>query len=414
MQQMAEIQEDVDQQDLQYLVSDAVWDHAEVQDQLVRDADRLLGGHEDSMLLLDETAFGKKGKKSAGVSRQWNGRLGKVDNCQVGVFGALCRGTAAVLVLARLYLPKCWTEDPKRCKDAHIPENQRTFQSKSQIALGIVKRARASGARFVWVGADAGYGKEPQYLRELGDSDERFMVNVHKTQRFFEEDPKPFLPTIFTGKGRPPKRLTTKATSVSVEMWAKSQPETAWSTVDVRHSTMGLIRVQAMRRTAWIWDHEEPTARRWTVLVVRELGHNGKTSYALSNAADDLPLQQLVQAERQRFWIEQAFRDAKTELGLADYQARNWNCWHRHMTLCMMAHLFTVETRLHEVETIPMLSVRDIRTALAHLLANPGSTDLKIFENIANRQRQRWESTRKRYEKQGVPPTWTGFGNPIM
>ena len=101
------------------------------------------------------------------------------------------------------------------------------FDYTSQIALGIVKRARANGARFAWVGADAGYGKEPQYLRELGDSGERFVVNVHKTQRFFAEDPKPFLPVAIPGKGRPSKRLTTTATPVSVESSALPSARTS-------------------------------------------------------------------------------------------------------------------------------------------------------------------------------------------
>ena len=153
MQQMSEVQDDVDQQDLQYLVNQAAWEHQAVQDQLTRDADHLLGWHADSLLLLDESGFIKNGKMSAGVSRQWNGRLGKVDNCQVGVFGALCRGTASTLIQGRLCLPECCTDDPKRRAKAHIPIEHRSFLSKSSMALQIVARAGACGARFAWVGA---------------------------------------------------------------------------------------------------------------------------------------------------------------------------------------------------------------------------------------------------------------------
>ena len=414
MQQMAEAQDGVDQQDLQYLVSQAVWDHQSVQDQLTRDADRRLGGHTDSMLLIDESGFCKKGKMSAGVSRQWNGRLGKVDNCQVGVFGALCRGTASTLIQGRLYLPKSWTDDPARCDKAHIPEEQRAFRSKSTIAMDIIRRARSSGARFAWVGADAGYGKEPQFLREIAKSGERFIINVHRTQRLYDEDPQPRVPTPESQRGRRPSRLTTTAVSISAEAWASAQPHDAWTTVDIRHSTTGLLRVRAMQRRAWFWDGEEESAQRWTLLVVQESGPEGKISYALTNAAEDLPLVELVRADRQRFWVEQAFGDTKSELGLADYEVRSWTGWHRHMTLCMMAQLFMVETRIQEAVTIPMLSMRDIRTALAQRLANPGQREIRPFKVIAEHQKQRWASTKKRYEKQGIVPVWPRFANPTM
>ncbi len=414
MQQMAEAQTGVNQQDLQYLVSQAAWDHQSVQDQLTRDADRQLGGHADSMLLIDESGFCKKGKMSAGVSRQWNGRLGKVDNCQVGVFGALCRGTASTLIQGQLYLPESWTDDPARCAKAHVPADQQAFRSKSAIALDIVSRARFCGARFAWVGADAGYGKEPHFLRSLAAAGERFMVNVHRTQRFFAEDPQPSVPTPEASRGRRPTRLMTTAVAITAETWAAAQPHDAWTTIDVRHSTAGLLRVRAMQRRAWLWDGEEQDAQRWTLLVVQESGPDGKISYALTNAAEDVPLVELVRADRQRFWVEQAFGDTKSELGLADYEVRGWTGWHRHMTLCMMAQLFMVETRIQEADAIPMLSMRDIRTALAQRLASPAQREIRPFEIIAAHQRQRWTSTQKRYEKQGIVPVWPRFANPTM
>ena len=169
-----------------------------------------------------------------------------------------------------------------------------------------------------------------------------------------------------------------------------------------------------MQRRAWFWDGEEESAQRWTLLVVQESGPEGKISYALTNAAEDLPLVELVRADRPRFWVEQAFGDTKSELGLADYEVRGWTGWHRHMTLCMMAQLFTVETRIQEAVTIPMLSMRDIRTALAQQLANPGQREIRPFKVIAEHQKQRWASTKNRYEKQGIVPVWPRFANPTM
>jgi SRSO17 transposase len=414
LQQMAESQESVDRQDLQYLVSEAVWDHQKVQGQIAQDADRLLGGHDDSMLLLDESAFAKKGKHSAGVGRQWNGRLGKVDNCQVGVFAALCRGTAATLVQGRLYVPKDWTDDLKRCSKAGIPDEARGFRSKSAIALDMVANSRRLGLRFAWVGADAGYGKEPQFIRHLDDAGERFVVDVHATQRLFLNDPMPHVPMAGSNHGRKPTRLVTVHAPISVEAWAAKQPASAWQEVLVRHTTIGPLRVQALRVRAWFWDHQESDARRWTLLVIREIDRPDEISYTLTNAANDLPLQVLAQAQRQRFWIENTFGDAKSELGLGHYEVRSWVGWHRHMTLCMLAQLFITEQRFAESEHIPMLSTRDLCTVMFSLLTDPDRSFARTCQVIEERQRQRWDSQRKRYEKGRETPVFVPFRNPTM
>jgi len=117
----------VDHQAMQQMLTDAGVDWKGFGAQIAKDTDTLLGG-QDAFLLLDESAFAKKGEASAGVARQWNGRLGKVDNCQVGVFATLCRGDRASLVDTRLYLPKAWSEDPARCHQAAIPEDQRVYR----------------------------------------------------------------------------------------------------------------------------------------------------------------------------------------------------------------------------------------------------------------------------------------------
>jgi len=135
--------------------------------QVASEADRLLGGHPDSCLLIDESGFVKKGKDSAGVARQWCGRLGKLENCQAGVFAASCRAERQIPIDGRLYLPKEWVENRQRCRQAGIPETEIVARSKAQHALAMVQQARADGLRFAWVGLDGGYGKEPWLLRAL-------------------------------------------------------------------------------------------------------------------------------------------------------------------------------------------------------------------------------------------------------
>ena len=409
MQQMAEALTGVDRQNLQYLLSEAQWDHRDVQRQLARDADALLGGHNDSALILDESAFSKKGEHSAGVGRQWNGRLGKVDNCQVGVFVGLCRGVGVALISARLYLPKSWTSNAKRCTKAHIPKDEQAFKTKSQIGLEMIRAARADGVRFSWVCADAGYGKEPQFLRNLDALGERFIIDIHTTQRIFLSDPEPQLPEPTGRSGRKPARLITRVVSQRVDTWMRAQPASAWQPLEVRHATLGPIQVEALRQRVWLWDKNETETRSWTLLIVRNPDNHEDIHYALTNAPDDNPLIEIVRMERQRFWIEHAFGDAKSEFGLAHYEVRTWVGWHRHMTLCMMAALFSLGERMRESKKIPMLSTRDLRTIMAELIMHPDLDRDKVYEVIADRQMQRWESIRKRYEKSGLQPLFHGL-----
>ncbi len=164
MERMAEIVPESDEQVLQHFLTNSDWDERGVLDQVALDADALLGGTEDSALLIDESGFTKKGNKSVGVARQWNGRLGKVDNCQVGVYAALSCGSLSTLIDTRLYLPAEWVKDKARCKAAKVPYKARKAKTKPQLALEMVRHARQLGVRFNWVGMDSLYGNDPALL----------------------------------------------------------------------------------------------------------------------------------------------------------------------------------------------------------------------------------------------------------
>src|SRR4051812_11072627 len=188
-------------------ISNAPWRHEPVIAQIGRDADRLLGGKPDSALIIDESSFVKQGDHSVGVVRQWCGRLGKVDNCQVAVFAVLTDGTRHTPVDMRLYLPQRWIDDPARCDRAEIPPEARTMRSKTDLALELVRAARARGMRFGWVGVDGGYGKEPAFLRALDDMGEIFVADVHCDQRVWSEPPGLHVPAPkVKGQGRPPSK----------------------------------------------------------------------------------------------------------------------------------------------------------------------------------------------------------------
>ena len=134
MERMVEVVPDSEWQSLQNFLSCSPWSGKRLLDQVARDANNLIGGDADSCLIVDESGFSKKGKKSFGVSRQWNGRLGKVDNCQVGDYSASCCLSQAVSIDSRLSLPKSWTNDPSRCIKAGVPEDRLEHRNKAELA----------------------------------------------------------------------------------------------------------------------------------------------------------------------------------------------------------------------------------------------------------------------------------------
>jgi len=329
MERMAEVVPGSDEQVLQHFLSNATWDERAVLAQVALGADKLLGGSEDSSLLIDESAFTKKGEKSVGVSRQWSGRLGKVDNYQVGVFAALCKDGASTLIDTRLYLPQAWVKDKRRCRLAGVPA-----------------AARRLGVRFQWVMADGGYGKDPQFLRSLDAQGELFIVDVHQDQRIYLEDPKPFVPVAKQGRGRKHSRLQAQVESMRVDRWLESQPSSAWRRVTLRDSTKGALQVDIVQQRVWLWDGSEAQAREWHLVVRREVKAPERIKYSVSNAPADTSVSRLASAQGQRFWIERSFQDGKSHVGLDHYQARGWKAWHHHMALVMMAMLFMLKERI--------------------------------------------------------------------
>jgi SRSO17 transposase len=180
MERMEETVPDADEQSLQHFISNSTWDARAVMNQVAADADALLGGFDDTILVIDDSGIPKKGTRSVGVSRQYCGQTGKVDNCQVGVYASLVHGDKATLIDARLFLPERWTSDEERCEKAGVPVEERSFRTKHEIALEIVQNALDSGVRFAYVAFDGFYGENGELLRILDGAGLRFLADVHK------------------------------------------------------------------------------------------------------------------------------------------------------------------------------------------------------------------------------------------
>ena len=214
---------DTDSQALHHLLTEAGVDWDGLSGEVARQADALLGD-EQAALILDESAFAKKGTASAGVARMWNGRLGKVDNSQVGVFSA-CRDQRVTLLDTRLYLPKDWVEDAERCRRAHIPEEARQLEANASLRWSCSIRPAIHGVRFGYVAVDRGYGKDPAFLRGLETRSLCFLADVHKHQRIWLDDPAPYRPAT-TSRGRP---ASTAHRPARADEWAAQQPVSAGS-----------------------------------------------------------------------------------------------------------------------------------------------------------------------------------------
>ena len=180
---------EAEHENLQHFLSDSPWEAKGVWQWAGREANRLLGAGADAMLLIDESAQSKKGEHSVGVARQYNGRLGKIDHCRVGVYAALARGTRATLVGARLFLPEAWTGDPERCRRAGVPEEEIRARSKLDLARELVAEAVAHGLRFAWVAFDCFYGRDQGFLCELEDQGHGVVADVPADQLVWEEKP---------------------------------------------------------------------------------------------------------------------------------------------------------------------------------------------------------------------------------
>jgi SRSO17 transposase len=328
---------DRERQGLQKFIGQAEWHHQPLLTELVSEvADEL--GQADAVLVFDPSAFPKKGTESVGVQRQWCGRLGKVDNCQVGVYLGYVSRVEHALVDFRLYLPKEWANDRDRRQKAGVPREVR-FRTRHALALQLLDE-RGPSLPHAWVSGDDEMGRSSWFRSQLQSRHERYLLAVPSNtlvRDLLADDPP------YSGHGRRPRVPFTRA-----DQWCAAVAEDAWQTIEVRDGEKGPIAVQAARTLVEARTEGRSSGVVETLVVLREQQGDGswKHDYLLSDAVLGHPLAEFARVFKAQHRIEECLERAKGEAGLADYQVRTWEGWHHHQTLALLATWFlTQETR---------------------------------------------------------------------
>src|SRR5215216_1899391 len=307
---------------MQRLLNGAGWDADGVRDDLREYVVEHLG-NPAAVLVLDETGFLKKGTHSAGVARQYTGTAGRIENAQVGVFLAYAALAGVALIDRDLYLPKAWTDDRERCRAAGIGD-QVAFQTKPQLAQAMLQRAVAARVPFSWVTGDSVYG---------GDRSLRVWLEQHAIPHVLAvKRTEPLLTMTDRGPGQVPAE----------QLLAEVEPE-QWLRLNAADGSKGKRLYDWVRVPLWRlgW----PANVGFWLLARRSISDPTDLAFYVCFAPAATSLATLVRVAGCRWRVEEAFEQAKGEVGLDHYQVRQYGAWYRHITLAMAAHAFLAVTR---------------------------------------------------------------------
>jgi SRSO17 transposase len=316
------------------------WNADDLRD-IVRDYALETLADDDAVLVIDETGFLKQGKASCGVGRQYTGSAGKITNCQIGVFACYVSHHGHAFIDRALYLPKAWTDDPKRMAKAHVPLNT-GFATKPALARTMIERSIAAKVPFAWVAADSvyGVGEVEMALRRAGKG---YVLGVSSNHSF-------------NSYGKP-RSVAGTADIIAQDL----QPED-WKRLSAGEGTKG------PRLYDWAYleladldagDYDDSFTGIWTRgLLIRRTIADGDLAFFSTWAPAGTAIETLVKVEGQRWAIEDSFETAKNELGLDHNETRSWHGWHRHVSLVMLAFAMMAVIRHHANAAPPPKMVR--------------------------------------------------------
>jgi len=388
---------------MQHFISQSPWSGGEV---IARIQEAIIGRGElaeGAMLLLDESADEKAGKYSVGAARQYNGRQGKVDHCQVGVFISLAKGQFSTWVDGEVFLPESWFGEAYADyrQRAGIP-SERQFKTKLELGLAMIRRAKAHGLPFEAVACDTLYGRSSWFRDQLADDKIEYYADVPCHTRVYLEQPQIGVPANRPGKpATKEKVLSPKA--MRVDRLGK-HADTLWRTVALRTSERGILTADFAVIPVWTVRPNLEVCPE--TLIIRR--HQKKCSYSLSNAPASTPLASLARRKSQRYFIERDNQNAKSEYGWDEFQTTGLLAWEHQLALTILAAWFIAETKLdwahhherdpalldeYQIDILPALSVANVREMLCAAMPLPQLTPIQatqlVIEHLDNRTRSR-------------------------
>lgn len=374
----------------QHFTSAGAWDDEAILRQHWREVAKDLGSAE-GVFTTDGSDFPKQGPESAGVKRQYCGELGKVANCQAGVFLGYASAKGHTLLDRRLYLPQEWVEDEEyatRRAKCGIPQDT-TFKTKLQLAVEMLKAVVESGVLpGRWLACDEAFGRSTPFLDDVASLGVWYYAEVpHDTQVWLER-PRTHVPP-GSGRGRRPTRervVEGEPPPQTVSAIAASLPDRRWTRQIIKEGSKGPLMAEfAFIRVVEVRD-DLPGAEVW--LILRRNPTTGELKTYLSNAPAETPQAALVRLSGMRWPIETAFEDGKQLIGMGDYQVRSWLGWHHHMTMCILAHFFLVRLRLRLGDKAPALTLPQTRLLLLGVLPKRDFDAEWVLEVLRYRQRR--------------------------
>jgi SRSO17 transposase len=392
---------DADYHQKQHFITESNWDARSVIDQVSREVSSILPKRKLTGLIIDESGWVKKGDKSVGVGWQYCGNVGKISNSQVAVFACLSNGDFASMVDARLYLPLDWCNDPVRCKEAGIPNGNRVFKTKLELALDIIGQQVENGISFDYIGGDGYYGNDANLARAIDQMGYLYMLDIHSDKKIYTNQPELIISERKGTKGPSPKKPKATTPDVSVSKYMESLQPNDWQKIEVRNTTKGKLTGEYHFARVYIWDKNldlvEPR-----MLVIRKTMSDKNTveiKYSFTNAnLEQYTPKALAYMQAQRFFVEHCIKESKQILGLDQFQTRKWQAWQHQVALNFLVSSFILKEKLLCFDDLPLLSARDIKEVFVFNLYKE-MTEVKLMNKMFKRHLIRQRDINYSYSK---------------
>jgi SRSO17 transposase len=397
------------EQNTQHFMSYSPWSGPD----LIRDIQNDVKQHPEfqagAMLILDESAEQKAGEHSAGAGRQHNGRLGKIEMSQVGVFATLATPRVNTWIDGELFLPQHWFTEAyaHQRKKVGLPED-RTFKTKPELVWGLIQRIQVNGVPFEAVAMDDLYGRNAQLRKRLDDAHLEYYGDIPVNTVVYLDKPQITYPRTKRGKRRKNYQVVAKHRYQAREL--RQHPSLEWAVITLRPTERGQLQARFGRCRVWTV-HQGECRQEW--LLIRQ--DEKRMTYVLSNASPTTSLETMAWRKSHRYFVERSHQDKKGELGWDEFQAIKYLAWEHQLALTILASWFIAETRLdwmqrfardpallaqYEIDVLPLLSVSNVRELLRAAMPLPQLSTQEaaalVVKHLTNRTRSRKSRLRKR------------------